>query len=102
MSNMLGDSRLDSPKRLARRDKAIIKNKGIESPDVDEMLPLVIGKTTYYFRTEKKRNDFINKNKHDKITGYKFDNDEETMEKVPGVVVKDNKPEASGKVSKGA
>jgi len=87
--SMIGDSRLDSPKRLARRDEGILKNKNIISPDTDQMLSLTYGKTTYYFRTEEKRDLFIKKNKHLKFTGFNFEDNENKMDDVPGMVVED-------------
>ncbi len=67
----------DSPKRMARQDRAKIKKKGIVSPDVRKMHSVMYGNTTYFFRSRRKMNTFIKEERHKVLRGIKIHEDDE-------------------------
>ena len=66
----------DSPKRMARQDRAKIKKKGIKSPDTTKMHSVTYGGTAYFFRSRRKMNAFIKEEKHKLLMGIKIHQDD--------------------------
>ena len=65
----IGDVGIDSPRRMARYDRAKIKKLNIISPDTTKMHSVAYGNTTYYFRNKKKMDKFVSENLHYQILG---------------------------------
>ena len=86
----------DSPKRMARQDRAKIKKLNIKSPDTTKMHSVTYGGTMYFFRTKRKMDTFIKEEKHKQLRGIKIHQDDErkpTIDEKFNFLIKNNKSE---------